>query len=283
MLFGRKPRGDRGVLLVPMLPGSVPRMAEPVEERTPASQRVLPVAAGLGGGLALIAAAVVLFAGGSGTPRAVAPVPSPATTVSGPLEVGVHPPLGPPKPMVPPHVAAAQRAGTAAARLAARLPVSVESTALLRIGSTLYAVGGATRAGTPSDGIWQVDLRTGRVSSAGRFIEPLTGAAAASQAGVLYLAGGWTGEKLATGVLRWSPGHSSSLVTRLPVGLRDAHAAFVGGTLYVVSADGHGAFAVDIATGSVTPVTKVPKALESRTSNLAALTAAVSATGSKGT
>src|SRR5205085_7831789 len=113
----------------------------------------------------------------------------------------------------------------------------------------------------PSDGIWQVDVRAGRVTSAEQFIEPLTGAAAASRNGELYLAGGWTGEKLATGVLRWSPGHSSALVTRLPVGLRGAYAAFVGATLYVVSADGSRAFAVDVGSGGVTPSRKLPRAL----------------------
>ena len=56
MLFGRKPRGERGVLLVPVLPGAVLRSAElaferePALEREPASQRVLPVAAGLSAG-----------------------------------------------------------------------------------------------------------------------------------------------------------------------------------------------------------------------------------------
>src|SRR5205085_6743322 len=120
----------------------------------------------------------------------------------------------------------------------------------------------------PSDGIWQVDVRAGRVTSAEQFIEPLTGAAAASRNGELYLAGGWTGETLATGVLRWSPGHSSALVTRLPLGLRGAHAAFVGRTLYVVSADGSQKFAVDVDAGSISRVAKVPSAAVEGQSNV---------------
>jgi hypothetical protein len=289
VLFGRKPRGERGVLLVPVLPGAVLRSAEPALEREPtsqgehgsqgepASQRVLPVAAGLGGTLALIAVAVLLFARGSETKHPLAESP---LTVAGATPVVVpHAPPHPPKPIARRVVSAAARAHAAAVKLAARLPVAIESAAVLRSGSTLYLVGGTTRSGAPSDGIWQVDSRSGRVTSAGRFIEPLTASAAASRDGVLYLAGGWTGEKLATGVLRWSPGQSSSLVTRLPLGLRGAHAAFVGSTLYVVSADGANAYAVDVETGSLSPVTKVPPQLGRPTSNLAALAAAFQASG----
>ena len=284
MLFGRKPRGERGVLLVPVLPGAVLRSAElaferePALEREPASQRVLPVAAGLGGTLGLIAVAVLLLSRGSETkhPLSVSPLTVPATAT--PVVVP-HAPLQPPKPIVTRAVSAAARAHAAAVKLAARLPVAIESAALLRSGTTVYLVGGSTRSGAPSDGIWQIDARSGRVTSAGRFIEPLTASAAASRDGVLYLAGGWTGEKVATGVLRWSPGQSSSLVTRLPLGLRGAHAAFVGSTLYVVSADSANAYAVDVEKGSLSPVTKVPPQLERPTSNLAALTAAMQAGG----
>jgi hypothetical protein len=271
VLFSRKPDPERGVLLVPVLPGTVLRSVPLAEEREPASQRALPVAAVLGGGLALIAGAVLLFARGSATKHA-SPEPAPALTVSAPKPISA-PHVA--KPMTPPGLSAARRAKAAAVKLAARLPVALESSALLRSGSTLYVLGGTTRAGSPTDGIWQVDLRTGRVASADTFIEPLTGAAAAARAGELYLAGGWTGEKLATGVLRWSPGHSSTLVTRLPIGLRDAYAGFVGPTLYVVSADGDHAYAVDVDSGTVSAITKVPRALAERRSNLAALAAAL--------
>jgi hypothetical protein len=271
VLFSRKPNAERGVLLVPVLPGTVLRSVPLAEEHEPATQRALPVAAVLGGGLALIAGAVLLFARGSATKHA-SREPAPALTVSAPKPIAA-PHVA--KPMTPPGLSAARRAKAAAVKLAARLPVALESSALLRSGSTLYVLGGTTRAGSPTDGIWQVDLRTGRVASAGTFIEPLTGAAAAARAGELYLAGGWTGEKLATGVLRWSPGHSSALVTRLPIGLRDAYAGFVGPTLYVVSADGDHAYAVDVDSGTVSAITKVPRALAERPSNLAALAAAL--------
>ena len=275
MLFSRKPQAERGVLLVPVLPGAAVRSVPLAEDHEPASQRTLPVAAALAGGLALIAGAVLLFARGSAT-KHPPPVAAPALTVAAPKPIAtrhVAPPL------TPPPVAAVDKAKTAARKLAARLPVALESAALLRHGSTLYVLGGTTRAGAPTDDIWQVDLRTGRVSSAGTFIEPLAAAAAAPRGGELYIAGGWTGEKLATGVLRWSPGHSSALVTRLPVALRDAYAAFVGKRLYVVSAKGDLAYAVDVEAGTVSAITKVPRALAERRSNLAVLAAALGAAG----
>jgi hypothetical protein len=275
VLFRRKPHAERGVLLVPVLPGGVVRSAPLAGEFEPPSQRTLPVAAALGGGLALIAGAVLVFARGPDTQHTASSPPAPVLTASTPKPIGAgHVAV----PLIPPPISAIDRAKAAASKLAAGLPVRLESSALLRSGSTLYVLGGTTRSGSPSDGIWQVDLQTGRVTSAGTFIEPLTGAASAARAGELYLAGGWTGEKLATGVLRWSPGHASALVTRLPVGLRDAHAAFVGSTLYIVSADGDQAYAVDVESGSVSVITKVPRALAERRTNLATVAAALGST-----
>jgi hypothetical protein len=271
VLFSRQPPPERGILLVPVLPGTVLRSVELAGEREPPSQRTLPVAAALAGGLALIAGAVLLFARGSSTKHRPAVVAQPFT-VSTPKPIAARRVAAP---LQPPVVSAAEHAAAAARKLAARLPVALESAALLQAGSTLYVLGGTTRAGQPTDGIWQVDLKTGHVTSAGTFIEPLTASAAASRGGELYLAGGWTGEKLATGVLRWSPGHSSSLVTRLPVGLRGAYSAFVGKTLYVVSANGDQAYAVDVDSGTVSAVTKVPRALAERHSNLALVAAAL--------
>jgi hypothetical protein len=270
----RQPRAERGALVVPVLPGTTLRSVEPAQERVPASSRVLPVALAVGGGLALIAGAVVLFVRGSGDTHDAAPAPAPTVAAPAPAPTPVQhasPPLA------PPHLTAEQRARAAAKRLAARLPVALDSTALLRVGSKLYAVGGVSRTGSLTDAIWELDLRTGRVSPGGRFVEPLTGAAAASRDGELYLAGGWTGEKLATGVLRWSQGQSSQLVTRLPNALRGASAAFVGGKLYVVTADGSEAFEVDVDADTLTRITKVPRALATPRSNLDVLTDAVRA------
>jgi len=165
-----------------------------------------------------------------------------------------------------------QLARAASVKLAAKLPVSLESAALLRVGGILYIVGGkAQHGGKPTDAVLRVDLATGRVRSAGHFLEPLADAGAAPQAGVLYLAGGWTGEKVATAVLRWSPGKSATVVTRLPVALRSASAAFAGGRLYVTGGSPESVFAVDVHSGKVVRAT-LPGALRKPSSNLDYLT-----------
>jgi hypothetical protein len=280
VLFRPTPRGERSLLLVPVLPGSRLRTVEPgpsfhQPEPAPTARRSVLVAACVAGApAALIAAAVLLFARGTGsapkpTPPTVAPThraAAPERSVDGAAPV-VHAPLQPPP------TSGGERMPTTLKRLVAHLPVKLASTALLRVGSSVYAVGGSTRSGdTPSDGIWRLDLRSGSVTSVGRFVEPLTGAAAAARGGVLYLAGGWTGSQLATGILRWSPGQSSSLVTRLPVALRDGKAAFVGGRLYVAGGSPRQVYEVDVDAGTLTATSTAPTQLRARTSNLAYLT-----------
>ena len=267
------------MLVVPVIPGTKLRSVEPAEERAAASARVLPVALALGGVLALVAVAVVVLTGGSGGSHQAATAP--AVSVAAPTAAPTHADHSS-RALTPPPLTAEQRARAAAKRMAARLPVALDSTALLRVGSKLYTVGGVSRSGALTDAIWKLDLRTGRVSRSGQFVEPLTAAGAASRGGELYLAGGWTGEKLATGVLRWSPGHSSELVTRLPNALRGASAAFVGGTLYVVTADRSQVYSVDVGSGTLTSVTKVPPALARPLSNLDVLTNAVLAAKAAG-
>jgi len=276
VLLSRNLDGERGLLLVPVLPGTILRSVEFVDGSEPAGQQAWPVAAALGGALALVAAGVVLFDRSTGTKHA-APRPAPAAVTAvvttAPAGVSTQQPQ-PARPASP-----LRRARTAALDLAAKLPVSLASTALLRSGSDLYVLGGTTRSGRPSDGIWKVDLRTGAITSAGRFVEPLTNSGAAVKDGVLYLAGGWTGETAATGVLRWSPGRSSSLVTRLPVAVRSASAAFVGGRLVVVARSPKRAFDVDVAAATVSDAANAP-ALSRSKANLAYLTQALLETSS---
>ena len=269
------------MLVVPVIPGTRLRSVEAAEETPTASARMLPVALALGGGLALVAVAVVLFARGSGGSHDAAPAPT--VSVAAPAPASTPSPVEHSSPApTPPPLTPGQRARVAAKRLAAHLPVALDSTALLRVGSKLYTVGGVSRGGSLTDAIWELDLRTGSVSPGGQFVEPLTDAGAASRDGELYLVGGWTGEKLATGVLRWSPRHSSELVTRLPNALRGASAAFVGSTLYVVTADRSQVFSVDVDSGTLTRVAKAPAALAKPPSNLDVLAAAVRAATTSG-
>lgn len=166
----------------------------------------------------------------------------------------------------PPHPTRAEQARASAERIAAALPVALDSTALLRVGGTLYAVGGTARDGKPTAAIWRIDLAGGHARRVASFIEPLADAGVARRGGVLYLAGGWTGQKLATAVLRWSPGEAAVLVARLPVAMRGASAGFAGGSLYV--AKGSNIFAVDVATGTVAQASALPRKLRGKDSNL---------------
>ena len=82
-----------------------------------------------------------------------------------------------------------------------------------------------------------------------------------------YLAGGWTGTKYATAILKFTPPSGISLIGRLPVGLRSPAVALLGATLYVAGGrSAHGlsreVYAVDLATGKVTAFARLPQALE---------------------
>jgi hypothetical protein len=167
-----------------------------------------------------------------------------------------------------------ERAEATARRLAARLPVTLQSAALLRRGGSVYVLGGASR-GKPTDRIWRINLASGRIVPAGRFLEPLTEAGSARLGGALFLAGGWTGEQRATAVLRWTPGADATLVTRLPVATRGPTAAFSGGKLYVRGGTPSGAYVVDVDAGTVQRVTSVPRAGRTAESNLHYLAQAV--------
>lgn len=172
---------------------------------------------------------------------------------------------------------AQQLAHAAAVKLAAKLPVALETAGLFRLGKNLYVVGGNTRrGGKPTDAVLRIELPSGRVRAAGHFIEPLADAAIARRGGFLYLAGGWTGAKVATAVLRWAPGTVATVVARLPVGLRGASAAFVGSRLYVAGGSSRTVLAVDVRSGKVVRAARLPRQLHQQGSNLDYLTDAQS-------
>jgi hypothetical protein len=209
----------------------------------------LAAVAGIAVGVAL------LSRGPSRTPASSVPA---VTAVTTPVTTSTSPRV--------PTPSTAVKARAAAERLAAALPVGLASTALVRDGSVVYAVGGVRRGGATSAGIWRLDPASGKVTRVATFIEPLTGAGVATRGGVLYLAGGWTGQKLATAVLRWVPGQAPSVVARLPVALRSATAGFSGSVLYV--AKGAKVYAIDVASGMVKTAVALPAALRATTSNL---------------
>jgi hypothetical protein len=235
-----------------VLPGSV--FEPPVADASSQARRV-----GVIGGVVvsvIAIAGVTLFLA-----RGPSPAKAPAVTAPRTVTAATPPPVQKPTP--------AQQSQTLAGTIAAKLPVALASTALVRVGGDVYAVGGTGPGGKPVDGIWRIDLATGKVTSAGTFVEPLADEAVAQRGGVLYLAGGWTGTKSATAVLRWVPGQAPTLVARLPVALRGASGGFVGNVLYVTK--GKTTYAVDTRSGSVTSVAHAPASLAAAGSNLAYL------------
>jgi hypothetical protein len=149
-------------------------------------------------------------------------------------------------------------------RRAARLPEPLASGAALASGGAVYLIGGARAGGTPSDEILRFDLASRGVTSAGQFVEPLAGAGYAQSGDSLLVVGGWTGEKLATAVLRFSLPGTVDLVARLPQATRDPAVALQGGKLYVAggrTASGlsRQVYRVDLAAGAVSVVGRLPR------------------------
>jgi hypothetical protein len=123
-------------------------------------------------------------------------------------------------------------------------------------GGSLWVVGGE-HGSKVTDAVLRIDLASGQIRPSGTFEEPLAEAGVAADSGSAYLVGGWTGDQYATGVLKFTPPGTVSLVSRLPVGVRSPAVALVGDTLYVAGGQteqgpSSAVYAVDVATGGVT-------------------------------
>jgi hypothetical protein len=259
--LARPSRGEHNPLVVPVIPGAVSAPRDEAVPPAPGRSRLAFVVAGVVM-LGLIFFVGFLLSHGPSKTQ-VTPVSTQARA-----RVGQHAAAKP---------TALQLAHAAAVKLAAELPVALETAGLIRLGKNLYVVGGnARRGGQPTDAVLRIELPSGRVRAAGRFIEPLADAAAARRGGVLYLVGGWTGAKVATAVLRWAPGTAVTVVARLPVGVRGASAAFVGKRLYVAGGSPRTVFAVDVRSGKVVRAERLPRQLHQQVSNLDYLTDAQS-------
>ena len=123
---------------------------------------------------------------------------------------------------------------------------------------------GGEQGGKPADDLLRIDLATGRGRTVAKFEEPLAEAGVATKGGAVYLAGGWTGEKYATAVLRFTPPDKVELVARLPDGVRSPAVVRLGHTLYVAGGRtsrglSRGVYAVDLSSGAVTRLGLLPK------------------------
>ncbi len=117
----------------------------------------------------------------------------------------------------------------------ARLPVPVRYPAVAASGATIYAFGGETGAGRPTDAIQAVDTRTGRSLLVGRLPAPLAHAAALTLGGGVYVLGGTTGAGPTADILQLDPGRGAvTRAGRLPQPVTNAAAATLGAKGYLV-------------------------------------------------
>jgi outer membrane protein assembly factor BamB len=116
-------------------------------------------------------------------------------------------------------------------RLVGRLPVPTHDAAAAVVDGSAYLFGGGQAVST--DAVVRVNPATGAATRAGSLGEPLSDLGAAAVNGKAFIVGGYTGSKYATAVLRFRPGATPVLVTRLPVGLRYAGVARDGRMIYV--------------------------------------------------
>jgi outer membrane protein assembly factor BamB len=149
-------------------------------------------------------------------------------------------------------------------RAEGRLPAQTHDAAAALSGRNAYLFGGGESVSTSA--IVRVDPATGAAGPAGSIGEPLSDLGAATVDGKTYLVGGYTGSRFATAVLRFSPGRTPILVTRLPAGLRYAGVAALDGKIYVAgglttAGETSQVLAVDPARRTVTRVATLPEPL----------------------
>jgi hypothetical protein len=216
------------------------------------------------------------------TVRAIPPPPPPPRVITyrwGPLVV--HPygklPAGPPNAaaaVVGPTLAVVGGTGTGLVLAGplggklvpvARLSRPRASAQAFALGGNLYVLGGEQGA-KAGDDVLRIDLATGRGRTVSKFEEPLAEAGVATRGRAAYLVGGWTGDQYATAILKFTPPGTTSLVARLPEGLRSPAVVRLGHTLYVAGGRteqglSNKVYAVDLDAGTVTPLGTLPRAV----------------------
>jgi hypothetical protein len=128
-------------------------------------------------------------------------------------------------------------------------------------GRFVFLFGGGEAVSTRT--VVRIDSVTGHTAGQHDLDEPLSDLGAATVRGRTYLVGGYTGSKYASAVLRVEASNRTKTVARLPVGLRYAGVAALGGKIYVAggitpAGESRAVYVFDPAYGTVQQLASLP-------------------------
>jgi hypothetical protein len=147
-------------------------------------------------------------------------------------------------------------------RRLARLPSPTHDAAAVVLHGQVELFGGGESVSVPD--VTRIDLSTWAARRLDALDEPLSDLGAASVSGRVYLVGGYTGSRFASAVLRIGAGDRTSVVARLPAGMRYAGVTALGGSIYVaggITLTGPSAavYRVNLRAGSVERIGTLPR------------------------
>jgi N-acetylneuraminic acid mutarotase len=123
----------------------------------------------------------------------------------------------------------------------ARLPAPARYLAVAALGGRIYAFGGETESGAPSDAIQEVDPRAGTARVVGHLPQALSHASAVVLGGDIYVLGGEAGGSPLAQIWRFEPGKNAVAVAgKLPQPISGGGAAAVGSSAYLIGGTGPG-------------------------------------------
>jgi hypothetical protein len=123
----------------------------------------------------------------------------------------------------------------------ARLPAPARYLAVATLGGRIYAFGGETASGAPSDAIQEVNPGAGTARVVGHLPQALSHASAVTLGGDIYVLGGEAGGSPLSQIWRFEPGKNTVTVAgKLPRPISGGGAAVVGSTAYLIGGTGPG-------------------------------------------
>ena len=161
----------------------------------------------------------------------------------------------------------------------ARLPLPVRYPAVATSGTTIFAFGGETTAGKPTDAIQAIDVASGGAHVVGHLPQPVDHAAAIALGGQIYVLGGSIGGIASDAIVAFQPSSGAATAAgHLPMPVSNAAATTVGRTGYLVGGVGAGATPiasiVTLRLRTITaPVTPAPSTTTTTSTTAQATTA----------